>query len=119
MLGLALVLAGCATLMLFEVIKPAYQTAVLPKSSLQDIPNKVDYDFGNQVALRGFHLYKNPNKPTATLTLYWQVIQSPKQNHNVVIRLLDQTHQPVFEKSHIPGKHTSSSSSMCRCCLES
>lgn len=102
--GLALVLAGSASLLLFGVIKPAYQTAALPKSSLRDIPNKVDFDFGNQIALRGFNLYKNPNKPTVTLKLYWQVIQSPKQNFNVVIRLLDHTQQPVFEKRHIPGK---------------
>lgn len=63
------------------------------------IPNPMQINFGDQIALVGYHLDPRAVKPGETLhlTLYWQALQSIRENYSVFIHLLSESGERVAQ----------------------
>ncbi|MEM4724029.1 MAG: DUF2079 domain-containing protein [Candidatus Hadarchaeum sp.] len=76
-----------------------FHTVTILPTETGSIPNPMRINFGNQITLIGYDLDRRLAKPGETLriTLYWQALQSMRENYSVFIHLLSESGERVAQ----------------------
>jgi hypothetical protein len=88
-----------------QVIYPL--EAPLPRASLWFAPHKVEYRFGEMIALRG-HDWSGGAVQTGyasavTLRLYWEALQPPDFDYSVFVHVVGADGEKAAQSDHAPG----------------
>ncbi len=93
---------ACALL----IVGPAYDGAALPKTTLLNMPRRIDARIGQSLLLRGYALRMRVNEEKATLRarLYWQARGAPERDYAVFVDALDESGEMLGRRYIVPGE---------------
>ncbi|MBC7233262.1 MAG: hypothetical protein H5T68_08505 [Chloroflexi bacterium] len=81
-----------------------FHTLTIQPAQASPIPNPMQINFGNQIALVGYSIDQRLAKPGETfhLTLYWRALQHMQENYSVFTHLLSENGQRVAQMDSWP-----------------
>jgi 4-amino-4-deoxy-L-arabinose transferase-like glycosyltransferase len=94
---------GLAIYMAISVIKPAYPTTTLPKSSIWFLQDRLDVFFDDQIYLKGYQIEWNEEDSSILLKLYWQAERTAELDYSAFIHLTDNRGKLIDQDDGSPG----------------
>ncbi|HET6446264.1 MAG TPA: glycosyltransferase family 39 protein [candidate division Zixibacteria bacterium] len=95
---------GLAIYMAFGIIKPAYQSITLPKSSIWFLPDRLNVLFGDQISLKGYRIDRDEEASSLLLKLYWQAERTPELDYSAFVHLTDNEGKLIDQDDGSPGE---------------
>ena len=80
-----------------------HEIAILPRDET-GVPNPVNFNFGNRIALVGYDMDRRTASPGETihLTLYWQALAEMEENYSVFAHVLGEENRIWAQKDNWP-----------------
>jgi hypothetical protein len=94
---------GLAIYMAVGVIRPAYPTTTLPKSSIWFLQDRLNVFFDDQIYLKGYQLELNEEDSSILLKLYWQAERTAELDYSAFIHLTDNRGKLIDQDDGSPG----------------
>ena len=99
-------MAALAIYALVGILAPAFaQPRPLTEAEIKAAPNFTSIEFGNVARLLGYDVAPTVVEPggTVKVTLYWQALARPDQNHVVFVHLLSNVGTIIAQRDTYPG----------------
>lgn len=99
-------MAALAIYALVGILAPAFaQPRPLTEAEIKAAPNFTSIEFGNVARLLGYDVAPTVVEPggTVKVTLYWQALARPDQNHVVFVHLLSDVGTIIAQRDTYPG----------------
>ena len=104
--GIAIPLVAFAAYASFGILQPAYAyPALLTVSDVQNLPHRVDINYGGKLELLGYAVSPDRLLPggSVTLTLYWRSLAQMNEDYSIGIHLLDTNQRVIGARDSYPG----------------
>ena len=104
--GIAVPLVAFAAYAPFGILQPAYAYPTpLTASDIQNLPHRVDINYGGKLELLGYDIAPNRALPggSVTLTLYWRSLAQMSEDYSIGIHLLDTRGRVIGARDSYPG----------------
>jgi 4-amino-4-deoxy-L-arabinose transferase-like glycosyltransferase len=91
---------------LTEVLIPAYaRPRLMERAEIEAIPRRLNFDYGGKIGLLGCDVQPRVAKPgeQVVVTLYWQALQTMKEDHIVYVHLFGQKGDKIGQRDTYPG----------------
>ena len=101
-----LLLLGLSAAAPFVWIRPAYAVPEpLTETALEDIPSRLDVDFGHTMRLLGYDLETRRTEPgdEVAVTLHWEAREPTDRDYTVFVHLLGEHELVVAQRDTFPG----------------
>jgi Dolichyl-phosphate-mannose-protein mannosyltransferase len=105
--GIAVPLLAFAAYAPFGILQPAYAYPTpLTASEAQNLPHRVDINYGGKLELLGYDLAPERALPggSVTLTLYWRSLAQMNEDYSIGIHLLDANQRVIGARDSYPGR---------------